>query len=290
MTRSHRQIGASLLGVALVVILASACSKSRVSGSHRVGTVSRGDLLQRVTLAGIIVPQRRTVILPPYAGYVRKMYVSIGEKVQAGQPLVSIVQSLADRGEVFPLRAPFSGTVVQVLHSEGEYVEEKGDQSTLVRIDDLQRLFVMADVPEMDLVKIKPGQDVVIRATAILGKTFKGVIREISIAARERKDWNRSNEKVEFPIRIEITDRDPEIRPGMSSIIDVIAARRDGVLKLQHEYVQRKGDKYQVILESGEERPIEIGIQNEEAFEIQSGLKERDRVRQTDFLALDGEH
>lgn len=274
------------IGLILMALAFAGCTRTGGSGTDRIGTVAQGDIIQKVTLAGAVVPNRRTVILPPYGGYVKKVYVTIGDKVQAGQPLISMVQSLSDQGEVYPLRSPFSGTVVQVLHSEGEYVEEKGEQSTLLRIDDLHKLYVMADVPELDLGKLREGQEVVIRATAILGRTFKGVIREISLAAREKKDWNRTNDKVEFPIRIEVTDVSAEIRPGMSTLVDVIANKREKVLTLKQEFVQRKDDKYFVLLEGGERRDIEVGLQNEEAFEIKSGLKAGDRAQQTDFLAL----
>jgi multidrug efflux pump subunit AcrA (membrane-fusion protein) len=276
------------LSLVLGLIALTGCNNSN-GNSNRIGTVTQGDVIQKVTLAGAVVPNRRTVILPPYGGYVKKVYVVVGEHVQAGQPVISVVQSLSDHGEIFPLRSPFAGTVVQVLHSEGEYVEEKGDQSTLLRIDDLHKLFVMADVPELDLVKLREGQEVVIRASAILGHTFKGVIREISLAAREKKEWGRASDKVDFPIRIEVTDPSAGVRPGMSALIDVIVNKSEHVLTLKQEFVQRQGDKYFAILEDGGRRDIEVGLQNEEAFEIKSGLKEGERVRQTDFLSLSQE-
>ena len=40
-----------------------------------------------------------------------------------------------------------------------------------------------------------------------------------------------------------------------------------------------------MILESGEKRNIEVGTQTEDAFEILKGVKEGDKVRQTDFLS-----
>jgi len=41
-----------------------------------------------------------------------------------------------------------------------------------------------------------------------------------------------------------------------------------------------------VVLENGQKKEIEIGIQNEEAFEIRGGLKEGEKVQLTDFLSL----
>ena len=64
------------------------------------------------------------------------------------------------------------------------------------------------------------------------------------------------------------------------------ANRADDVLTLRHEYIQKVGDKYFVVMANGDKRSIEVGIQNEEAFEILSGVKEGEKVRQTDFFEL----
>ena len=262
-------------------------------GSTRIGDVKRKDLVQRVTSAGIVIPHRRTVIIAPYNGYLRKLYVQIGQKVKAGEPIVVVTESLTDSlTQAYPLRAPFAGTVVQVLHTEGEYVSSTGNDSTLVRIDDLSHLGIVADIPEMEIPNIKEGQQAILRISAVLSKTYRGVIREISRAARETGQWNRPTDKADFPIQIEITDADAEIKPGMSAIVDIITAKHVKTLTLPHEFIQQTGDKYFVVLESGKKREIKIGLANEDEIEITSGLKEGDRVRQTDFLELpdDYEH
>src|SRR5688572_13037930 len=67
------------------------------------GLVSKGDLVQRVTIGGIITPNRKTIIAAPYNGYVRKIYVQVGQQVKPGDPIVSVAQSLTGSGEdIFP--------------------------------------------------------------------------------------------------------------------------------------------------------------------------------------------
>ncbi|OFZ85014.1 MAG: hypothetical protein A2603_04050 [Bdellovibrionales bacterium RIFOXYD1_FULL_55_31] len=276
--------------VVLGIIVAGAISRKSGSQETRLGVVTKGDLVQRITVAGTVVPKKRTAILPPYSGYVKKMYVRVGQLVKAGDPLVSVVPSLISEGETFPIRAPFAGTVVQVLHSDGEFVEEKTENNLLVRVDDLSQLFVLADVPEIDMVKIRDGQDVVIKVPAILDRSYKGVIREISMASRERKEWSRNSDKVDFPVRIEVTDKDERIRSGMSTLVDIIPQKRESVLTLKHEYIQKEKDGYFVTLSNGTRKEIKVGLQNEEAFEIVSGLTEGEKVRQVDFLSLPSEN
>jgi multidrug efflux pump subunit AcrA (membrane-fusion protein) len=200
---------------------------------------------------------------------------------------VSLAQSLKGSAEeVFPMRAPFAGTVVQVLKTEGEYVDQSSTPSgsSIVRIDDLSHLFIEANAPETEVGKLKIGQEVLIKASAVLGQSYTGKIRKISLAAKEQKDWDKS--RVEFSIWIQVVENDRLLKPGMSVIVDVITRKLTDVLTLRHEFVQRDKDKYFVIGPKGVHKNIEVGIQNEEVFEIKKGLVEGEKVRQIDFLSL----
>ncbi|OFZ15735.1 MAG: hypothetical protein A2Z20_05220 [Bdellovibrionales bacterium RBG_16_40_8] len=254
------------------------------NGKEGLGSVKKSDLIQRVTIAGVVVPNRKTIITAPYNGYIRKIFVKIGDRVKQGDPIVSIVQSLQSSDPVYPLRAPFPGTVVQVEKNEGEYIKEGDAKEFVVRIDDLEKLFVLTNAPEIDRVKIKAGQEAVIKASAILTRSYKGIIRELSLAAKEKEQWGQS--QVEFPIRVEVLDQDQELSPGMSVVIDIITNKKENVLTLRHEFIHRENEKYFVILKNGKKRSIEVGIQNEEAFEIRDGLKEGEQVQQINFSTL----
>jgi multidrug efflux pump subunit AcrA (membrane-fusion protein) len=255
------------------------------SDSSNIGTVTRADLVQRVTIAGTVNPNHKSIISAPYNGYVKKIYVQIGDQVKTGDPIVSVTQSLRGNEEVYPMRAPFPGTVVQILRSEGEYVSTTdATTSSLVRIDDLTKLYVEANAPEIEVAKLRLGQDAIIKASAILDRSYHGKIEHISLAAKEQKDWDKS--RVEFPVLIGITDKDAAIEPGMSVVVDIITSKLSKVLTLRHEFIQKVGDQYYVVTEKGEKKPIDVGLQNEESFEIKKGVAEGDRIRQTDFLSL----
>lgn len=261
-------------------------SSNSVSGSKSgYGTVIKQDIMQRVTIAGTVTPLKKTIVTAPYNGYVKKLFVNIGDKVKQGDPIVSVVQSLQASDSSFPLRSPLSGVVVQIEKSEGEYVKEGDPKEFILRIDDASKLYVVANAPEIDRVKVKAGQDAIINASAILSRKYKGVIRDLSLAAREKDQWSRS-QVVEFPIRIEITDSDETIKSGMSVVIDVITAKKENVLTLRHEFIRRENEKHFVVLASGKRKDIQVGIQNEEGFEIVSGLQEGERIKQIDFSEM----
>jgi len=277
--------GLGIAGLAVAIVFFSG-KQSGGELRRDIASAERKDLLIKVTVAGTVIPHKRTVFTPAYSGYVRKLYVSVGDKVVTGAPVVSLAQS-PNGGDVgFPMRAPFGGSVVQVLKSEGEYVEEKGEGNAIVRIDDLSRLFVVSEVPENDIGRIRLGQEVMIKVNAVLDRSYKGVIREIALAAKEKKEWRRSGDGVEFEVRIEITDQDAQVKPGMSSIVDIITDKRERVLALQQEFVEKNGNAYQVTLADGKKREVQVGVQNAELFEIRGGLQEGEKVKMVDFLAI----
>jgi multidrug efflux pump subunit AcrA (membrane-fusion protein) len=266
----------------LVLIVVSCSANKKQDG---VGSAVKQDLIQRVTIAGTVIPLRKTIITAPYNGYVKKIFVKIGDHVKQGDPIVSVVASLQSGETSFPLRSPLTGTVVQIDKSEGEFVKEGDPKEFIVRIDDTSKLFVIANAPEIDRVKVKIGQDAVLKASAILNRKYKGIVRELSLAAREKEQWGRA-QSVEFPIKIEITDNDEILKSGMSMLIDIVAAKKSDVLVLRHEFIRRENEKYYVMLTSGKRQDIQVGIQNEEGFEIVAGLNVDDKIKQVDFSEL----
>ncbi|NUM88740.1 MAG: efflux RND transporter periplasmic adaptor subunit [Bdellovibrionales bacterium] len=249
---------------------------------QREATVERSDLIQKVTVAGNVVPFRYSLITAPYNGYVKKLYVSVGDRVTSGAPLVSVAQSLQSVEQVYPLRAPFTGIVSQVMRVEGEFVRQDDTSSYILRLDDFSRMYIEAAVPEADRTKLKVGQQAVVRATALGEKTYKAVIREIAFAAKVQQSW--SNTQVLFPVRLELLEHDSDLVSGLSVLVDVETAKRPSVLRVGVEFVEKNGGKYMVTLVDGMKKEVVVGIQNEEHVEILNGLSEGDRLRQVDFL------
>lgn len=289
MILSNKYIAPTILittcAVGLYFFSSNSSSKSNSKNKTDIGVVSKQDLIQRVTIAGGVTPNKKAIITAPYNGYVKKLFVKIGDSVKQGDPLVSVTPSLQSNDNPFPLRAPFSGTVVQIEKSEGEFIKEGDIKDFILRIDDTSKMFILANSPEIDRVKVKLNQEAVIKASAIINKQYKGVIRELSLASRNKDEWSRS-QIVEFPIKIEITDPDELIKSGMSAVIDIITAKKENVLMLRHEFIRRDNQNYYVVLETGKRKDIQVGLQNEEGFEVVSGLAEGEKIKQVDFSDL----
>jgi multidrug efflux pump subunit AcrA (membrane-fusion protein) len=280
----------------LILIIAVACLaailyfalRSKPGGggeSAQIGKVTRGELIQRVTIAGTAEPVRSTIVAAPYDGYVKKIFVKLGDHVASGDPLVSIAQSLQSAESVFPVRAPFAGLVTQVLKTEGQFVKTGDTKDFVLRIDDMSRMFIQSNVPEIDVVKIKSGLDAVVKVSAILSRTYKGVVRDIALASSTKEQWGQRSQ-VDYQMKIEITNVDAQLKPGMTAIVDIITNKIENALMLPHEFIYKEGEKYYVVMKDGNHRDIKVGAQNEMDFEILSGLREGEEVRQVDFAKL----
>lgn len=274
-----------LFGVAGFLVQYLGPKSPKSNGSQDLTQVERMDIAQRVTIAGNVIPERKTLIAAPFDGYIKKLYVKVGQKVKPGDPIVAVAHSLQSRDPVFPLRAPFKGTVVQVGKAEGAFVRKASKEDFLVRIDSLDRLYIMSQVPEIEITKIKTGLETIIKVSAILGKTYKGVLQELALASKEKQGW-RSSSKVDFTARVEILDPDQLIMPGMSTIMDIITQKKEKVLALPHEYVFSKNNKHFALLEDGRHQQIKVGMQNESHYEIVEGLSEGQKVKAVDFMEL----
>lgn len=255
-----------------------------VFASNNVPVV-KDEIIQKITLAGVIESKHSSIISAPYDGYVKKLFVRVGDKVKINDPLVSVMQSLVSNENIFPIRAPISGTVVQILKNEGQSVPANNQTDYILRIDDLSNLNVSAKVTELDFNKIKSKQECLIKSTAVMNKVYHGEVSEIHLAATKVEGWDRG--QVEFRVKISVKDFDDMVKPGMTVMIDLVTARKDKILVLPHEYIIEENGEYYVKLVKGEKRLIKIGIQNESLSEIISGVKEGEEVSMVDFKEFD---
>ncbi len=292
----------SLIGVVLISLaagIAYAVFKPEIPGvggfgglgsggggkkGQRYGKVKRGDLVQRVTVSGTVQPARRTVFMAPYSGYIHRVYVTVGKKVRQGDPVISITTSLQSPEQVYPIRAPFSGTVVGVGKMEGEFVSDKDAKDVIARIDDLTKYFVVAKAPETDAARIKKEMQVEIKVNAISKESLKGVVQSIELAAEDADGWRAQSST--FKVMVEILNPPSDLRSGQSAVIDIVTQKFSDVLYLEHEFINKDGDDYFVIDRKGRRRNIELGSQSDMAAEIKAGLGEGDQVEQVDFLKL----
>lgn len=273
---------ALILSALITALLLSGCQGKK--NDAEAIPVTKQDLSVRINLPGQIIPNRKSVMTAPYRGYVRKIYVQNGAKIREGDPVVSVATSLSPAEPVHPLRAPFSGQVTQVNKAEGEFVTEGNVQDFLVRIDDLSKLWIEGSIPEIDRANLRIGADALVRPSALPTVQIKAIVRDVAGAAKDRDRWESST-AVQFPVRIEILEKNELLRPGMTVLVEIVADKREGVLTVPHEVLEIEGLKSYVTLVGGERREVKIGLRNESMVEVLEGLQESDKVLKVDWLA-----
>nr|WP_295899159.1 HlyD family efflux transporter periplasmic adaptor subunit [uncultured Bdellovibrio sp.] len=276
-----------LLIVAILAIVACVpfLFSSGKNKKSSLGIVEKGDVIQRVSLSGIVQPVRKAVIVASYAGYVKKIFVKIGDNVKAGDPLVSVVQSLSSFEQAYPLRSPVTGRVVQIRHQEGEFVKASDVTDYILRVDDLSEMYVYVNAAEIDRVKMTVKQEALLKPMALSEKSYKAQIVDLALASNDKDRWDRSS-VVEFPITLKVLNPDADLKSGMSTLIDIITFKKENVLTLRHEFIYVQGGESYVLLENGEKRIVKTGVSNEEKVEILEGVKEGEKVQKVDFASM----
>ncbi len=190
-----------------------------------------------------------------------------------------------DSAEFLNVLAPSSGTVINLEIEEGELVTSGAISSTagttLMTIADLSTMQIKAGVNEVDIGKVRLGQEVKIDVDAYPTAEFTGLITHLAPAARDEQGV-----KI-FDVEIDITGADERLRPGMTANIEIQGDQRQGILTIPIESAFRKQRRYVVYVFDGSEnepveREVDIGIANIDHVEVLSGLEEGELVARYD--------
>jgi multidrug efflux pump subunit AcrA (membrane-fusion protein) len=172
---------------ALLALALLSCSKD--GPDVRLGKIEVQDIEQRISVSGNLRGKRSSFVAPAYSGYIVDLRVKLGQKVGEGDPLFRVAQTVDQPlSQIFPIRAPFSGIVTQMLKSSGEYVSASQNsalntESAVLKVDDLSEFWLESAVPEIDIAKVKIGLEAQIRPNALSGKSYKGSVREIGLSS-----------------------------------------------------------------------------------------------------------
>ena len=174
------------------------------------------------------------------------------------------------------ITAPIAGVIASVSTQQGETVAAGLNAPTFVTIIDLKRLQVDAYVDEVDIGKIKTGQEAVFTVDAFPAREFNGKIVAIYPKAVIQENV------VNYDVVVEITDPyDGLLRPEMTASVTISLAKRAQVLAVPAKAVKRDRGKNIVYVQSEtapEPREVKVGWKDGQWIEIATGLKEGQTV------------
>ena len=163
------------------------------------------------------------------------------------------------------ITAPFTGRITRVQ-------TKIGDQASLgkmaFQIDDLTRLLVDVSVSEVDINRVRVGQEVSLSFDAILDKLYKGEVVEVSRVGSSTQGI------VDFIVTVELSDPDEQVKPGMTAAVNVVVNQLQDVLLVPNRAVRLvDGSRVVYILKDDQLVPVEIelGASSDLMSEVLSG-------------------
>lgn len=170
-----------------------------------------------------------------------------------------------------PIYSPIPGTIIEKHLTLGEVLEPV---KPLFVIADLSSLWVIADVPERDIPKIKKGQRAAITVSSYPEKVFSGKIGYVS----ETIDPETRTIKV----RAELGNPGRMLKPEMFATIKISTMEKENVLAIPVSAIQREGENTIVFVSKGEntfeKRMVAIGPEMDGFHQVISGLKGSESV------------
>ncbi|MGB3391993.1 MAG: efflux RND transporter periplasmic adaptor subunit [Stenotrophomonas sp.] len=191
---THRAIAASYTGTASLEARAESQVVAKTSGVALAVMVEEGQVVQAGQALVRLDPDRARLAVAQSEAQMRKLENSY----QRAQKLVQ--QQLVSAADVDQLRfdlenvraqyrmatlelsyttvvAPISGVVASRDIKPGNFVQIN---SPIIRIVDSGRLEATLNVPEREIAKLKPGQEVELAADALPGRSFTGTVDRVS--------------------------------------------------------------------------------------------------------------
>ncbi len=133
-------------------------------------------------------------------------------QAQEKQAEATLAKAQADLDKLL-LRSPLSATVIAVEAQRGETVSTGQSVVVLANLDALQ--VHTLDVDQLNVAKITPGQDVRISPDVFPEKELPGRVASVPLRA------NNQGDGAVYPIIIELVDQDPDLRWGMTVIVEI---------------------------------------------------------------------
>jgi HlyD family secretion protein len=212
------------------------------------------------------------------------------------------------------IRAPISGKITRLVVQQGETAIQgtlNKDAATLLTISDMSVLETKVKVDETDVAHIQVGDSAIVQFDAFPDTTFRGRVTKIANSSMKTPgaaaNATSTDQAVDYEVTIQLLNPPADSRPDFSATAKVITDTRAHVLSIpiialtvrENEKVTNgdsavtlgraapvktvgKRDVEGVFVVGANDRvtfrPVKVGIAGDKYFEVESGLRENDRI------------
>jgi len=205
---------------------------------------------------------------------VRSAQISINQKEDA---LLDAKENLYD----CYVRAPFDGTIASLDVKAHDTASSGTSLATIITKQKIAEI----SLNEVDISKIKVGQNVTLTFDAVENLSLTGKVAEVDTVGTV------SQGVVSYNVKINFDADDERIKPGMSVSASIITEAKQDVLMVPNSAIKSQGDASYVEMFDKEiataqiatadvpkQQAIVIGLSNDTSTEIVSGLSEGQKV------------
>lgn len=175
------------------------------------------------------------------------------------------------------VRAPFSGTIDDIFTEQGSVVMP--GQSQLMRIVNLDNMYIETDVPEKYIANITRNKNVEVEFP-ILNKKIDSKVRQVG-------DFINPNNRT-FKVEVSIPNKEKSIKPNLTAKLKINDYSNQYALMIPQGIISENanGDQYIYIVKDktendeavAEKRIIETGLTQGDFIEVIEGLQAGDEI------------
>lgn len=239
--------------------------------------VTKGERLVHLYSPEIVSAGAQLVANPGFEGSRRRL-----ENLNVAPEVIAEIERTRKVPLTITWSSPRDGVVLERNATDGM---KAAAGQVLFRIADLSTMWVLADVPEYDLGRIKVGMPAIVRVRGLPGHRFAG---RIELIYPEVKTATRT-----ISVRIELPNPAGLFRPDMYADIKINTGPAAKVVAVPNSAIVDTVTRQVVILDLGkgrfEPRDVKVGMRGDGFTEIRDGVAEGDRVVVAANFLIDAE-
>lgn len=211
---------------------------------------------------------------------------AVDAQIQQAEINVDTAKLNLDRTRIV---APSDGTIVAVAVEVGQSVNANNASPTIVKLANLDRMVVKAEISEADVPRVEPGQKVYFTILGDPDTRIEATLRAVEPApesiADETAASSSSSSAIYYNGLFDVDNPDHRLRISMTAQVTIVLRAADNVLTVPASVLTQRGRDggYMVNVwspeqEAAEPRRISVGLNNKITAEVTDGLNEGDLI------------
>ncbi|SJZ84781.1 efflux RND transporter periplasmic adaptor subunit [Consotaella salsifontis] len=194
------------------------------------------------------------------------------------------------------ITAPINGTVLAVVTQEGQTVNATQSAPTIVILGQLDTMIIRAEISEVDVTKVKPGEEIYFTILGDPGRRFEAKLESIEPAPESIKSdsavtssssaassSSSSSTAIYYNGVFTVPNPDGYLKTYMTAEVHIVVGKAENVLTIPSAALKRRNrdGSYEVDVLEGDQvvsRSITVGLNDNVTAEVKSGLQAGDKV------------